>query len=282
MRMKHATKKAVAGHKVAAVGLVPILVAGLAAGCDGDGTIRVGTPRAWEWSDLGGPGAPTPTLVSNHETLVIVGDDLLLGTADGLWRRSLAGSAEWTRSGLAGFAVHALAVTAGGGRIVAAGVDPDDDTAPTVWYSTSGGADFTPAAVWPRGAPGSADAGRSFPFATLAPDPADGNVVYGGLDGDTVAVTVDGGATWILANGADTPSFGSPCVLHRPSRASVLLQGCELPLDVAWVGAYDVTDEDRFTLTSFRFLFGYPNLVELGNRRINSIVAAPARDDRIL
>lgn len=266
----------------AAIALVPFVVAGLVAGCD-DGKIVVGPPvDAWEWTALGGPDAATPALVGNHETLVVVGGDLLLGTADGVWRRPLAGSAQWARAGLGGFSVHALAVTADGGRIIAAGTDPEDDAAPTVWYSTSGGTDWVPAAVWPRGAPGGPEAGLSFPFYTLEPDPADENVVYGGLDADSIAVTVDGGATWVLANGAESPNFGDPCVPHRPKGANVLLQGCELPLDTAWLGALDVNEQDRFALTGFRFVFGYPNLVELGNRRINSIVAPPARANRIL
>ena len=62
-------------------------------------------------------------------------------------------------------------------------------------------------------------------------------MIYGGMSGETVAVTVDGGATWVLSDGVTEPSFGDFCVPHRPPEPLVLLQGCELPLDVAWVGA---------------------------------------------
>jgi hypothetical protein len=136
--------------------------------------------------------------------------------------------------------------------------------------------------VWPRAAPGTPDAGSSFRFASLEPDPLDAQVVYGGLDADSIVVTIDGGATWLLTDGASAPNFGYPCVAHRPRAAAVLLQGCELPLDVAWVGARDISLADRFSLTNFRFLFGYPDFAEIGNRRINAIVPVSGRDDRIL
>ena len=262
-----------------------LAAASLAGACDGSATWNPLPPaeeEAWEWADLSGPAAPTPELVSNHEPLAIVGGDLLLGTADGFWRRPLAGNADWQRAGLEGRAIHALARTADGTRLVAAGFDPRDASAPTAWYSTSGGLDWTPAATWPRGAPGRPDAGISFRFATLEPDPLDANVLYGGLDADSIAVTVDGGATWLMTDGALSPNFGYACVPHRPRGANVLLQGCELPLDVAWIGARNVSANDRLTLTSFRYLFGYPDLAALGNRRINSIATPSGREDRVL
>jgi hypothetical protein len=259
------------------------LALGLMAACGGGGSSNPPHEREeWEWTDLGGPDGPTPTLVGNHATLVLDGDALLLGTADGVWRRPLVGVADWERAGLEGRAIHALARTAGGGRIVAAGFDPRDDRGPTAWYSTTRAQDWVAAAVWPRGAPGEAGAGISFRFASLEPDPHDPNVVYGGLDADTIAVTVDGGGTWIMTDGAVSPNFGYPCVAHRPRAAAVLLQGCELPLDVAWVGARSLAPGDRFSLTSFRFLFGYPSSTELGNRRINAIAAVAGRPDRVL
>src|SRR5690606_33385229 len=172
--------------------------------------------------------------------------------------------------------------TSDGARIVAAGIDPAQKSAPTVWYLTTGGADWTSAAYWPRGIPGGTTPGESFPFATLEPDPHVPDVLYGGLDADSIAVTVEGGATWILANGAYEPNFGYACVPHRPRGAAVLLQGCELPLDIAWIGARDVSAGDRFTLTGFRYLFGYPDTEALGNRRINSIASPSGRDDRVL
>jgi hypothetical protein len=266
-----------------AAGVVSALAAMLVSACDGDGTIEwPNDMREWQWTDLGGPGAATPALVGNHETLVVVGDEILLGTADGVWRRPLTGNADWQRAGLDGRTIQALAKTANGTRLVAAGLDPRDARAPTVWYSTTVGQSWTPAAAWPRVPAGRPDAGSSYAFASLEPDPADADVVYGGLDADSIAVTVDGGATWVLANGALEPNFGYPCVPHRPRGANVLLQGCELPLDVAWVSARTVSTDDRFTLSGFRYVFGYPNMEEIGNRRINSMVSVAGRGDRVL
>jgi hypothetical protein len=48
------------------------------------------------------------------------------------------------------------------------------------------------------------------------------------------------------------------------------------------VGARRVIEQDRFSLPDFRFLYGYPNIEELENRRLNSIAGLRARADRIL
>ena len=262
----------------------PIIAAMLAVGAcsldDGDG--GDGGPSMWVWTELGGPGVELSPLAGNQEPLVVAGTQLLLGTGDGVWRRPLSDTGTWERAGLSGLAIHAMTLTRDGERIVAAGLDPNDDQAPTAWYSTDNGATWITASVWPRGEPGSLFEGESFPFYTLESDPTDNDVVYGGLSGDTVAVTVDGGATWIMSDGATEPAFGDACVPYRSAAVPVLLQGCELPLDTAWVGARRVVEQDRFSLPDFRFLYGFPNLEELENRRINSIAGVPARADRVL
>jgi hypothetical protein len=239
-------------------------------------------PSIWTWTELGGPDAEVSPYAANHEPLVLTDTHMLLGTADGVWRRARSGSDGWERAGLDGRAIHAIAVTQDGGRIVAAGFDPSDEQAPTAWYSTDGGSSWTPASTWPQGAAGSLFEGYSFPFYGLELDPVDADVIYGAMSADTVAVTVDGGATWVMSDGVSEPSFGDACVPHRPAEVLVLLQGCELPLDTAWVGARRVIEQDRFTLPDFRFLYGYPNLEELENRRINSIAGLRGRNDRVL
>jgi len=240
-----------------------------------------GGADGWAWTNLGSPGAATPSAVSNHETLVVADGLVFLGTEDGIWMRPLDGDGGWARSGLDGRVIHALVQTAVPRRLVAAGYDPRDARAPTAWYSTTAGASWIDAAVWPLVPAGWPDAGNAFRFASLEADPLDANVVYGGLDADTVAVTTDGGATWILANGAITTGFGSPCVPYRP-RAAVLLQGCELPQGAAWVGASDVDTDDRYSLSGFRYLFGYPDFAQIDGRRINAIVGVNDRYDRVL
>jgi hypothetical protein len=238
----------------------------------------------WIWTDLGGPPAVKSAFVSNHEPLVVTGGQLLLGTGDGVWRRPLNLPRGWQRAGLAGFAVHAMVLTADGERVIAAGGDPDAiGDGPPVWHSVDQGVHWSAAIDWPRGTPDSAFEGNTFPFYTLEPDPIDASVIYGGLDAETVAVSVDGGVSWILTDGATEPGFGFPCVHHRSPMSLVLLQGCELPLDIAWVGARDVLPADRSTLPDFRMLFGgiaAPS--EMGNRRINAIAALEARTDRVL
>jgi hypothetical protein len=238
-------------------------------------------PATWKWTDLGGPAAATPRYVANHETLVILGTELLLGTDDGIWRRPLSGEHPWQRAGLTGRAIHALTLTSDGQRLIAAGFDPRNQAAVTAWYSTDAGTNWINAATWPRSQPGSPEGNIAYPFHALEADPLDANVVYGNLDGDTLAVTVDGGSSWIMTNGATSPTFGYHCVPFRPADVSVILQGCELPLDVAWVGARRVIKADRFELPDFRFVYGFPDTAELGNRRINGIAAVPGSKNRV-
>jgi hypothetical protein len=108
--------------------------------CDSDfDGILVPPPDAWTWTDLGAPAALASPYVSNHEPLVAIDDELLLGTVDGVWRRALDGSGEWQQAGLGGKTIHALALTKDGDRILAAGFDPEDERGPTAWYSTDEG-----------------------------------------------------------------------------------------------------------------------------------------------
>lgn len=264
--------------------LCPSIAALALAACGNESENRfVQPPAIWAWTDLGGPPAAISEFAGNHKPLLVLDGELLLGTGDGVWRRRLSGTPEWARAGLDGLTVHAMALNADGSRVIAAGFDPGDQTAPTAWYSTDSGASWIAAADWPRGQPGGTDAGVSFWFYALESDPIDADVVYGGLDGDTVAVTVDGGASWFMADGVTSPTFGYPCVLHRPAAVSVLMQGCELPLDDAWIGARNVVETDRFQLPDFRYLFGgYVSHEDLGNRRINAIAAPSGRTDRVL
>lgn len=261
------------------VSLVTII---FAACSDGSEDRFAAPPPVWTWTDLRGPPAATSEYVGNHEPLLVLDDTLLLGTSDGVWRRPLSGTAEWQRAGLDGLAIHAVAANSDGSRIIAAGFDPGDETGPTAWYSTDSGLSWIPAAEWPRGEPGSPEGEVSFRFYALEPDPVDADVIYGNLDADTVAVTVDGGATWLMANGVTSPNFGYACVPYRPSSRPILLQGCEVPLDVAWVGARRVIEVDRFQLPDFRYVYGRPHSEELRNRRINSIAAPSRLNDRVL
>jgi hypothetical protein len=240
-------------------------------------------PPPWTWTSLGSPPAGKSPWISNQQPLVVSDDVLLLGTDSGIWRRLLDGASSWQRAGADTLTVHALALGADGTRVVAVGVDSENDTAATAWYSTDAGLSWTPAAEWPRVAAGNVDAGLAFMFFSLVADPDDPAVFYGGLSADSVAVSIDGGTTWILTDNATEPNFGYPCVNHRPRSVSVLLQGCELPLDHAWVGARDVIPDDRYTLPNPRRLYGGQlSQDELGNRRINAIAPLAQRSDRIL
>jgi hypothetical protein len=92
-----------------------------------------------------------------------------------------------------------------------------------------------------------------------------------------VAISTDGGQNWVLANGETEVFFGDPCVIHVPASApGKLFQGCEAPLDIAWVATQDIDPADPFTLANFNFVAGGPDLA-LENRRPNGMASGPAR-----
>ncbi len=238
----------------------------LLVGCsDGD------SPRAWR--SLGELPVPAATAL-NHTPLVVSGGRALVGTADGLWARPLDGSGDWTAAGLAGVSVFAMRrhplIDA---TVFAAGMPVAVPGAPPFYRSDDGGGTWVASAVFPVNPFDQS----SEPFFDLAVAPDDADRLYGNLSGPSVAVSTDGGLTWTLANGATEVFFGDPCVIHVlaevPGR---LFQGCEAPLDNAWVATQDIDPSDPFALGNFTFVAGGPDFA-LENRRPNAMASGPAR-----
>lgn len=225
------------------------------------------------WRDLGEVPAPASTTL-NHTPAVTSGDRVLVGTADGLWTRSLNVNGDWERSGLEGIAVFATrrhpTIDA---TIFAAGRPVDDAQAAPFYRSDDGGRTWIAAAVWPRNPFDQS----TEPFFDLAIAPDDPERLYANLSGPSIAISTDGGQTWTLANGETEVFFGDPCVIHvMPERPATLFQGCEAPLDIAWVATYDIEPADPLVLSDFTFIAGGPDL-SLENRRPNSLASGPAR-----
>jgi hypothetical protein len=229
------------------------------------------------WSDLGDIPAPASTAL-NHTPMVTSGDRVLVGTADGLWARALAGNGGWARSGLEGIAVFA---TRGhptiDSTIFAAGRPATDVQAAPFYRSDDGGHTWIAAVVWPRN-PLDQSTEPFFDLAVAADDP---QRLYANLSGPSIAVSTDGGLTWTLANGETEVFFGDPCVIHvLQQRPGTLFQGCEAPLDNAWVATYDIEPADPHVLGNFTFVAGGPDLA-LENRRPNGLASGRARPDTL-
>lgn len=251
-----------------------LLLAALSSGCRFDFLFG---EDDWEWRSLGRVPAGKSMLVANHTPVVVSGEVVLLGTGDGIWRRRLDGTDGWRRAGLAGVAVHALrrhAHTAA--TLYAAGAPLAAPDAAPFYRSDDGGDTWLAADVWPR----SLFDGTTFAFFDLALAPDDDQRLYANLSGASIAVSADGGLTWRLANDATDVDFNVYCTLHiLPDDPDTLYQGCEAPLDVAWIATYALAAAAPFTLADFTFVAGafQPGLEDLQNRRPNALASGPAR-----
>ncbi len=251
-----------AGLLRACAGIAVVLLAG----CGDDGAAR-------QWRALGDVPASAATEL-NHTPLVVSGGRALVGTADGIWARPLDGSGDWSAAGLAGVGVFAMRRHPQlDATLFAAGMPAESPDAPPFYRSDDGGGTWVASATFPRN-PFDLS---SEPFFDLAIAPDDPDRLYGNLSGPSVAISTDGGLNWTLANGETEVYFGDPCVLHVlaavPGR---LYQGCEAPLDNAWVAALDIDPQDPFALRNFTFVAGGPDY-SLENRRPNAMAGSPAR-----
>jgi hypothetical protein len=250
--------------------LLPTAALACAAACEHEG-------RSVVWRTLGELPAPAATAL-NHTPLTVSGERILVGTADGLWARSLDGGGKWTPTGLAGVGIFAMRVQPGNDTTVfAAGMPAADPAAPPFYRSDDAGMNWTGATTFPRN-PFDAS---SEPFYDLAVAPDDPERIYANLSGPSVAISTDGGMNWALANGETEVFFGDPCVIHvLESAPGLLYQGCEAPLDDAWVATQAIDPDDPLMLADFTFVAGGPDFA-LENRRPNAMASGAARPDTL-
>ena len=228
------------------------------------------------WVDLGYPvGAGSATAIAASE------QEVFLGTDDGLWRRGLDQNASWTRVGLPGRFVQTLEAV--GPSVLLAGVGGNDEILP-------GGSTF------PGSFARSVDGGDHWCFSggDLFIDVVGGNrvaipmyrivrdpgteggglgVLYAGMSGASIAVSIDGGARWRYVRGEPRIYESAPCVLQMAAPASqILYQGCEIPSDNAWINAIDVSSRGS-KLGTVTAIVG---IDDIGNRRPNAFGRSPA------
>ena len=197
------------------------------------------------WRDLGELPAAAATAL-NHTPLVVSGDRILVGTNAGIWSRPVDGSGTWAQAGLPGVGVFATrrhpAIEA---TVFAAGQPTDDPRAAPFYRSDDGGSTWVASATFPLN---SFD-GSTEPFFDIAIAPDEPERLYANLSGPSVAISTDGGLNWALANGESEVFFGDPCVIHiLDSTPGKLFQGCEAPLDDAWVATQDIDPSNPLAL----------------------------------
>ena len=225
------------------------------------------------WRSLGIVPAPASTEL-NHTPLLVAGDRVFVGTRDGIWSRPLDNSGDWQQVGLEGVSVFATRQDPVlENSLFAAGQPVTDLDAAPFYRSDDAGNTWIASASWPRNLFDQS----TEPFFDIAIAPDDSNRLYANLSGPSVGISTDGGMTWALANGETEVFFGDSCVMHvLASTPGTLFQGCEAPLDNAWVATQDIDPANPFSLTNFTFVAGGPDFA-LENRRPNSFASGPAR-----
>ena len=182
----------------------------------------------------------------NHTPMIESGGRILVGTSDGIWARPTAGPGEWMQAGLAGIGVFATRRhPTMDATLFAAGQPVDDPSAAPFYRSDDGGATWVPSVTFPRNSfDGSAE-----PFFDLAIATDDPDRLYANLSGPSVAISTDGGQNWDSLTARAEVFFGDPCVIHvLASAPGTLFQGCEAPLDNAWVATQDIDPANPFAL----------------------------------
>ncbi len=233
----------------------------VAAACADDPLAPDPAPAAWR--DLG-----TLPAVDRVSAVAVLGNTVYVGTSDGVVSRPLDGAGAWRRAGLAGLDVHVLrAWDAPAPTLYAAGY-PSRDDVPPVHRTTDGGA------TWIAGGAGlrSRATGDWLGVADLAiqggsaivPTP----VLYATASGTNIARSLDQGATWTFVHGPPEEMATYDCLLHVLGTS--LYQGCEAPLDIAWVRRYDIAERTRPSLGD-----GALVVDDIENRRINAFASRP-------
>jgi hypothetical protein len=195
-----------------------------------------------EFTSLGFPrNAAIPW--DNDFAIAVIGNDVLLGTGDGLFRRSVDGSLPWMRSGLRGRHVRDLLTVPGmTGIVLAASGDTEDSEGPFhrsmddghTWQ-TGRGDEFIVEHPWQR-----------VPMMRLArqpgPEARGMGLLYASMTARNLARSSDGGATWDYVVGGPDASTDD-CVLHIPEwDPDILYQGCNAMGSYPAIGVRDISD----------------------------------------
>ncbi|WP_437676174.1 hypothetical protein [Sorangium sp. So ce131] len=237
----------------------------------GDGICARGPLVVAEWQDLGVVAADAVP-----RSVLVLGGQVLVGTTRGLFRRPLDDAAPWVPSGLDGLSVGSLHASPAAAGLVIAGLDVHQDgrrpSVPPIQRSTDGGHTWVPVGEALR------DEAESTPEQPVyAPVQSltsfvrsDGTeIFFGNASGQSVVRSEDG-KRWVYVRG-EPSSFGYPCYVHTPAGAEgFVYQGCEAPLDDAWIARFGV-DEVPVVEPVARVV----TREVLGNRRPNLLTSSP-------
>lgn len=223
----------------------------------------------YQATDRGGPPVAKPGSAEGQRG-VRIGGEILISSADGLWRSRIDGVDGWQRSGLAGLNVGFVSADPHGSGRLFAGGQPTSSSQAAFHVSYDGGRNWEAAQSGPRDGDN-----RPEGFVDVVSFAANPDLLYASLAGGPgIAVSTDGGRNWQRVNGQTESFFGYPCHLGvLPERPDRLYQGCEAPLDFARIGYYTL-GSDPLQIGESQELAGVDRL---SNRRPQVFAHSPAR-----
>jgi len=193
---------------------------------------------------------------------------VFVATSDGVWKNELA-TKTWSRAGLEGKSISAIYKHPDLANKFFAGVHSDNTASfKTLYISNDGGSN------WEAGENLIYNGLENFyeDYVCFAVRPGHPDHIYANLNGGTmIAISTDGGLNWVRMNNETESYFGYQCTIaFTPGDASTIYQGSENPLDVAWLGAYEIDESHPELLTNFSRVV---NTDTWGNRRPNELLS---------
>jgi hypothetical protein len=119
---------------------------------------------------------------------------------------------------------------------------------------------------------------RYHAFYDLEVRPGKPDELFANMGGNVVNISTDGGWNWQLQHGHNAPGSNYPCVLHIPAADPArVYQGCEAPLDIAWIARQTINASDSTRLENFQYVVQPLGNGELNieNRRPNALTSLP-------
>ncbi|HEX8549440.1 MAG TPA: T9SS type A sorting domain-containing protein [Cytophagaceae bacterium] len=191
------------------------------------------------------PGFSSPAS-QGAQTALYNDQYVFVATDDGIWKNNI-NTREWTEAGLRGVTINCIFKHPtianklfAGGYINADPNFPTPNRAP-LYISNNGGISWTPV---------TGSVNENYYCFAVRPDHP--NHIYANVEGQNIAISVDGGNNWTFMNNRGGGSLGYQSIIaFLPNNANKIFQGAEAPLDDAWLGRYDINITNPIMLENF-------------------------------
>ena len=194
---------------------------------------------------------------------------VFVATSDGLWKNNLT-TKEWSRAGFQGEEITLIFQHPTIESKLFAGIrSTEEHQVKPLHISEDGGQSWEAVED-----PILLSAGGYENYTCLAVRPGHPNQIYANMEGGPmIAISLDGGMHWERMNYGEEDYFGyTSNIAFLPEDPDHLFQGSENPLDIAWLGRYDINPADPVLLENFTMIL---DLEDWGNRRPTELKTFP-------